>query len=1085
MGIGLLATTASGQSNPIVIENQQPGTSNWQISYNFTATDVGGQIKGYASATSVNKGENITFRVSVNPAQTYTIDIYRMGWYQGLGGRLMQHIGPLNGVMQPTCPTDATTGMIECKWASAYTLATQTSWTSGIYFAVLTNAQMYQNYIEFVVRDDSRVAALLYQQPVTTYQAYNDYPYDNTTGKSLYPFNSYGATTVSGGQNAVKVSFDRPYLYDGTGSGWGNDVFEWEISFIRWMEMSGYDVTYSTDVDTHINGGRLLNYRGILSVGHDEYWSKPMYDAFIAARDAGVNLGFFGANAIGWQVRFEPSSSGVPNRVLVCYRDVTLDPVTDPTQKTVMWRDPPLNRPEQTLVGVQYTARVPWNPQTGGYASYVVTNSGNWVYAGTGFRDGDSVPVVVGYEADRSFSNYPSPNAVSGTYTLLSNSPLGNGGSFDYANSSVYQAASGAWVFASGTMGWSWALDNFNGLNVVDPRIQQTTTNILNRLITPRGDFTIAASPSSRTVTQGGATSYSVTISPAGGFTGQVALSVSGLPSGANGSFTPNPATGSSTLSVTTTTSTPTGTYTLTITGVSGTLTRTTTVAFVVNAPVDFTLSASPLSQTVLQGGATSYSITISPTGGFSGQVTLSVSGQPSGANGSFTPNPATGSSTLSVTTTTSTPTGGYTLTITGVSGSLTHTTAVMLVVSPPDFTLSASPSSRTVLQGGAASYGITISPTGGFSGQVTLSVSGQPSGANGSFTPNPATGSSTLSVTTSASTPTGTYTLTITGVSGPLTHTTAVTLVVSALPDFTLSASPSSRTVTQGSATSYSVTISPTGGFSGQVTLSVSGQPSGANGSFTPNPATGSSTLSVTTSTSTPIGTYTLTITGVSGTLMHTATVALVVTGPGVVYDNKVNSGFQFGVTSVTTPALTIGSGANRAAMIMVAMGANNATNVTASLGGLMGTLVPGTDSGTTAAFRTLIFQVINPPSGSQTATVSWTTSMNVDVGVITVSGANQTTPCTNGTFTANNSNPNTTASVTITSNPGDLTASVGFTADAWASPFTNQTLKWGLDSGVAGGDIGPGTGTTTHTWTDQYLYQTQAVSGANFRAP
>jgi hypothetical protein len=210
-----------------------------------------------------------------------------------------------------------------------------------------------------------------------------------------------------------------------------------------------------------------------------------------------------------------------------------------------------------------------------------------------------------------------------------------------------------------------------------------------------------------------------------------------------------------------------------------------------------------------------------------------------------------------------------------------------------------------------------------------------------------------------------------------------------------------------------------------------------------------------------------------------------VVATQSTVAYDNKVNSGFQFGVTSVTTPALTIGSGANRAAMIMVAMGANNATNVTASLGGLMGTLVPGTDSGTTAAFRTLIFQVINPPSGSQTATVSWTTSMNVDVGVITVSGANQTTPCTNGTFTANNSNPNTTASVTITSNPGDLTASVGFTADAWASPFTNQTLKWGLDSGVAGGDIGPGTGTTTHTWTDQYLYQTQAVSGANFRAP
>src|SRR6266478_773481 len=225
--------------NPIVLENQQPGTNQWRIPFGSAATDSGGQIKGYASATSVNKGGNITFYVSVNPAQTYTIDIYRMGWYQGLSGRLMQHIGPLNGVQQPTCPTNATTGMIECQWATAYTLATQTSWTSGVYLALLTNAQGYQNYIVFVVRDDSRVAALLYQQPVTTYQAYNDYPYDSMTGKSLYSFNSYGATTVGGSAAAVKVSFDRPYHGDGTGIDWGNAFFSWEISFVRWIEKSG------------------------------------------------------------------------------------------------------------------------------------------------------------------------------------------------------------------------------------------------------------------------------------------------------------------------------------------------------------------------------------------------------------------------------------------------------------------------------------------------------------------------------------------------------------------------------------------------------------------------------------------------------------------------------------------------------------------------------------------------------------------------------------------------------------------------------------------------------------------------------
>jgi hypothetical protein len=979
----LLPATATAQSNPIVIENQQPGTSQWRIS-GTTATDAAGQIKGYASATSVNKGASITFNVTVNPAQTYTIDVYRIGWYQGLGGRLMQHIGPLSGFQQTTCPTDSTTGMIECNWTPSYTLSTSTSWTSGIYLALLTNAQNYQNYIVFVVRDDSRSAALLYQQPVATYQAYNDYPFDNKTGKSLYAFNSYGAKTVTGGLNAAKVSFDRPYLGDGTGIDWGQSVISWEISFVRWMEKSGYDVAYSTDVDTHADGGQLLKYRGILSVGHDEYWSKPMYDAVTAARDAGVNLAFFGGNAIYWQVRFESSSSGVPNRVVVCYRDATLDPVTDPSLKTVNWRDPVLNRPEQTLIGVQWTNQLDWTPQTNGYVPYVVTNSGSWVYAGTGFHDGDSVPGFVGYEADRLFSQYPQPSAVSGTYTLLSHSPFTAYPSTpDYANSSVYQAPSGAWVFAAGTFAWGWTLDNFNGWNVVDPRMQQTTANILNRFLGP--DFTLSASPSSQTVTPGGSTSYSVTMSPISGFTGEVTLSVSGLPSGASGSFSPNPATASSTLSVTTSAGTPTGSDTITITGVDGSLTHTTTVALVVNPPPDFTLSASPSSGAVGRGAPTSYSVTINPTSGFTGQVSLSVSGLPSGANGSFNPNPATSSSTLSVTTSTSTPTGSYTLTLTGVSGTLTHVTTVTLVVSLPDFTLSASPASQTVAQGGLTSYGVTISQLAGFTGQVSLSVGGLPGGANGSFAPNPATTASTLSVTTSSIT---------------------------------------------------------------------------------------------------ALGTYTLTITGVSGSLTHTATVALTVAPRGVTYDNKVNSGFQWNATTVTTPGFIIGSGTNRAAMIMVAMSGSGATNITATLGGVNGTLIAGTDSGTTATIRTLIFQVINPPSGSQTATVSWTTPMNVDVGVITVSGADQTTPGTNGTFAATNSAPATTTSVTITSNSGDLTASIGFTSNQWISPYTNQTVKWGIDGNAAGGDIGPGTGTTTHTWTGQFSNETHAVSGANFKA-
>jgi hypothetical protein len=378
--------------------------------------------------------------------------------------------------------------------------------------------------------------------------------------------------------------------------------------------------------------------------------------------------------------------------------------------------------------------------------------------------------------------------------------------------------------------------------------------------------------------------------------------------------------------------------------------------------------------------------------------------------------------------------------------------------------------------------YTVTINPTGGFADPVSLSVIGLPAGATGSFAPNPTTTSSPLSVTTSASTPAGTYTITIGATSGTLTHTTTVTLVVNPPPDFTLGASPPNQTLMAGTSTSYGVAVTPLNGFSGAVTLSASGLPAGTDGSFTPNPTTTSSTFSVTTSTTTPAGSFTVTITGVSGSLTRTATVMLSVMRGSVAFDNAVSSGLRWQAAAVTTPSFVIGSGANRAAMIMVIMTDTTATGVTASLGGVSGTLIPGTDSGTTATVRTLIFCVANPPSGAQTATASWTNSVNgADVGVITVSGADQTTPCTNGTFLAGNAQPVTT-SVTIASTTGDLTASVAYTNSAWVA--TNQALKWGLDAGQGGGDIGPGTGTTTHAWTDQWPLNAHAVSGANFKA-
>jgi subtilase family serine protease len=205
-----------------------------------------------------------------------------------------------------------------------------------------------------------------------------------------------------------------------------------------------------------------------------------------------------------------------------------------------------------------------------------------------------------------------------------------------------------------------------------------------------------------------------------------------------------------------------------------------------VNQTPDFTISASPSAQTVTQGGGTNYTATLAAVGGFSGTETLSVSGLPSGASATFTPASVAGSgtSTMAVSTLSSTPTGTYTLTVTGTSGSLVHSTTVSLTVNPPaapDFSISASPASQSVVRGGSVNYTATITGSNGFAGTTALSVSGLPSGISASFSPSSVTGngSATMTVSTAPSTKQGTYTLTVRGTSGSLTHTTTVTLQV------------------------------------------------------------------------------------------------------------------------------------------------------------------------------------------------------------------------------------------------------------------------------------------------------------------
>ena len=210
---------------------------------------------------------------------------------------------------------------------------------SGYYVAnlVLTSGSYRgeASTVFFVVRPSpGNHSAILVQVPVNTWQAYNEWG-----GKSLYGFNSTDLAAAN------RVSFDRPVAPAGQ---W---PIVWEVPLIRFLEREGYDVSYQTDLDTHVSPGSLLDHRLVMISGHDEYWTKEMRDAFEAARDAGTNLAFMGANAGYWQVRYEDGG-----RTIVGYKS-NADPIADPALRTILFRD--LGRPECQLEGVMHQGGLP------------------------------------------------------------------------------------------------------------------------------------------------------------------------------------------------------------------------------------------------------------------------------------------------------------------------------------------------------------------------------------------------------------------------------------------------------------------------------------------------------------------------------------------------------------------------------------------------------------------------------------------------------------------------------------------------------------------------------------------------------
>ena len=309
----------------------------------------------------------------------------------------------------------------------------------------------------------------------------------------------------------------------------------------------------------------------------------------------------------------------------------------------------------------------------------------------------------------------------------------------------------------------------------------------------------------------------------------------------------------------------------------------------------NFTISISPSSVTVQQGGSNTTTVAPVLTGGFDAAITFSAKGMPTGVTASFNPitvpAPGSGTSILTLDAASSTVPGTYTITVTGSGSGITNSATFSLIVAvPATFTLSASPTSVTVAEGSSGTSTITSAIGTGFVSPVTLTSSVSPSVAIppvASFSPNPiptpGSGNSTMTIAVPAGTPTGKYTITVTGTGGGTSATTTVTLTVTVAPTFTISASPTSLSVGLGSSGTSKITTAISGSFNAVIGLSASGQPSGVTVTFNPvtiaAPGSGSSTMSMAVASTTATGTYTITVTGTGGDITNQTTVTLTVT--------------------------------------------------------------------------------------------------------------------------------------------------------------------------------------------------------------
>jgi hypothetical protein len=487
----------TSSANPLLDENNLPGAEDWILS----RPAFGREIEGYASVCGASSGQAIEFYVNT-AAPSYTMQIFRMGWYGGHGARRVW--GPVSqrGLRQPIPIPDPDTGLVDCDWQSPVSVVVGTDWHSGVYLVKLEESVGHrQSYVIFVVRDDNDSADVVFELPVNTYQAYNFWG-----GRSAYAWGCgdglpWGSTP---GRQAVVISFNRPYAASanpaaGFGMGAGEFLCNvqpvsggypissagWDYNFVRWLEREGYHATYVTNVDTHNSPGIISRRRVFISGAHDEYWSWQGRENLKHASSRGTNLFFLGANAIYWQVRLENDRRGRANRLLTIYKESAgqLDPVlldSDPSNDhlaTTQWRLPPVSRPEDMLIGIFYLM----DPVDG---DIIVSDASHWAFANTGLVNGSRLVGLLGYEVDCLGANTPSGLRVLAASPAIN---LGDSSRVVMSNMAAYAAPSGAEVFATGSIQWSWGLDDFNATHLRTSRLNAAAAQITHNVLTRFG----------------------------------------------------------------------------------------------------------------------------------------------------------------------------------------------------------------------------------------------------------------------------------------------------------------------------------------------------------------------------------------------------------------------------------------------------------------------------------------------------------------------------------------------------------------------------------------------------------------------